>query len=391
MEAEARRKHHDRRRSQKAKVEVSAASSTTTTSFATVPLSSSLGHAIVSSGLRDEPVGKVKATSSFPLFAKDKQPVKHGTTGVSTTERTKGAATVIFTSPEETTETSIGSLASLKERVERDQNKVSVEPTPTVKTPQRIHKISAAERDTESNRAAQMRTHSVATSDLKTHKLNNGTVARKKSEEELIIKATPEKCEENTICVSPTRVSSYKLLDLRVEDSKSPSPVSPTSPRSPHSISSVGLPTRVPTSPTKVTVNGSTIQQAETPAKVSTVKTRPTPKPKPKPVIASKTFPVNNGEISPHKSLQKPDLQTSHRRIEPTNSGNVRPVGTLVAHSNHLVSSVSPAREGSDKHGYGDYRPVITGEVVPQWKMELLRRKRTSNNIFQSHGTISGS
>lgn len=323
LEAEARRKHHDRRRSQKTK-EIE--TSTITIPAISVPLSGSSGTSVLSSRVQSKPTEKLKTTFSVPLFGKEaprdnNTPSKHFETRTVSTESVRTYST---------------------------------EPVSSFKSPQRIHTtISSPNRNIESKP-----TENTALSGIKlTNRLR--PITSTSSDEEVVLKAMPEKKGENGKWILPT---SYKLIDVRVEENESSTPTSPKSPSFSSSISHVGSPSSAPSSPTKVTVNGSTIQQAEVPARLTSAK--PTLKPKPKAIVASKSDILKSGMISTSK------YEVKHHQVDATSNGLTSSVNTRFAHE--------ARKERVHTHSFVEYRPVLTGEVLPQWKRDLLQRRKHS-------------
>lgn len=115
------------------------------------------------------------------------------------------------------------------------------------------------------------------------------------------------------------------------------------------------------------------------------------PKTRPKPANRSKTVTVTASEVPDLSKARRTSVELIHARVE---RKSPRPVSSAVP-SSHVTShgNLRGPRRGSDTRDRAEtfdssYRPTYTGDVLPQWKIDLIEKKK---NVGSSRGeTIKG-
>lgn len=115
------------------------------------------------------------------------------------------------------------------------------------------------------------------------------------------------------------------------------------------------------------------------------------PKTRPKPANRSKTVTVTASEVPDLSKARRTSVELIHAKME---RKSPRPVSSAVP-SSHVTSheDLRGPRRGSDTRDRAvtfdsSYRPTYTGEVLPQWKIDLIEKKK---NVKSSRGeTIKG-
>ena len=110
------------------------------------------------------------------------------------------------------------------------------------------------------------------------------------------------------------------------------------------------------------------------------------PKTRPKPSNRSKTVTVTASEVPDLSKVRRTSVELIHAKVE---RKPVRPATTAVPDS-HVSShgDLRGPRRGSDTRDRADtidssYRPTYTGDVLPQWKIDLIEKKK---NVGTSRG-----
>lgn len=108
------------------------------------------------------------------------------------------------------------------------------------------------------------------------------------------------------------------------------------------------------------------------------------PKPKPRPSNRSKTVTVTASEVPDLSTARRTSVELIHARVERKNtrptSTNI-PVGQAASHNAKSYGDLRGPRRGSDSRDRSEtfdtaYRPKYTGDVLPQWKIDLIERKK---------------
>ena len=111
------------------------------------------------------------------------------------------------------------------------------------------------------------------------------------------------------------------------------------------------------------------------------------PKTKPKPTIRSKTVTVTASEVPDPSSVRRKSIELIHAKVEwkgLSKPPSAIPAGHVVSHNTMSHGDLrAPRRKGGDLRDMSDtydssYRPTYTGDVLPQWKIDLIERKKNT-------------
>lgn len=102
------------------------------------------------------------------------------------------------------------------------------------------------------------------------------------------------------------------------------------------------------------------------------------PKTKPKPSNRSKTVTVTASEVPEPSSVRRKSVEVIHAKVEWKGS---RTSSSAVSHNTESFGDLRALRKGSDYRDRSDafdtaYRPTYTGDVLPQWKIDLMEKKK---------------
>lgn len=112
------------------------------------------------------------------------------------------------------------------------------------------------------------------------------------------------------------------------------------------------------------------------------------PKTTPKPSNKSKTVTVTASEVPELSSVRRTSVELIHAKVERKSS---RLASSVVPNSHKSYGDLSGSRRGSDPRDRAEifdsaFRPTYTGDVLPQWKIDLLEKKK---NTAASRGGAS--
>ena len=102
------------------------------------------------------------------------------------------------------------------------------------------------------------------------------------------------------------------------------------------------------------------------------------PKTKPKPSNRSKTVTVTASEVPDPSSVRRKSVEVIHAKVEWKGS---RTSSSAVSHNTKSFGDLRALRKGSDHRDRPDpfdtaYRPTYTGDVLPKWKIDLMEKKK---------------
>lgn len=108
------------------------------------------------------------------------------------------------------------------------------------------------------------------------------------------------------------------------------------------------------------------------------------PKAGPKPANRSKTVTVTASEVPDPSKARRTSVELIHAKVERKSS---RPVSSTAPSSHVGPWTGSDTRERAETFD-SSYRPTYTGDVLPQWKIDLIEKKKNAGS--SSKETVEG-